>query len=145
MRAEFWAVLTAVCWGVGSLLEKKGVRLGNFSPVMGTTIRTAFSLVLLAVVSYPYWGQVKQASLGSISLIAVGGGVIAGALGILFLYTGLKSGSLSTVMAIAFCLAPVVGALLGFFVLQERLSPVQLVGVLLCVAGAALVTLFKEA
>jgi len=144
MRAEIWAVLTALCWGVGSLMEKRGVKLGGLSPVMGTTIRTAVSLVLLAVISYPYWSQVRNAGTTSLTLIAVGGGVIAGALGIMFLYTGLKSGNLSSVMAIAFCLAPVIGAILGYFVLHERLSAVQLLGVLLCITGAALVTLFRE-
>jgi uncharacterized membrane protein len=141
MRAEIWAVMTAVCWGAGSLLEKKGVKLGGLHPVMGTTIRTVFSMMMLAVVSYPYWGQVRKAGATSISLIAVGGGVIAGGLGIIFLYTGLKSGNLSTVMTVAFCLAPVIGAVLGWAFLHERLSLVQLVGVVLCVSGAALVTL----
>jgi uncharacterized membrane protein len=145
MRAEAFAVLTALCWGVGSLLEKKGVKLGGFSPVMGTTIRTAFSLLLLAFVSYPYWDQVRKAGPASISLIAVGGGVIAGGLGIIFLYTGLKTGNLSTVMTIAFCLAPVVGAVLGYLVLHERLSPLQLLGVVLCVVGASLVSYFRGA
>ena len=44
MKAEVWAVLTAVCWGVGSLLEKRGVKIGELAPIMGTFIRTAFSL-----------------------------------------------------------------------------------------------------
>lgn len=145
MRAEVFAALTAVCWGVGSLLEKKGVKMGGLSPVMGTAIRTAFSLLLLTFVSYPYWGQLRKAGAPSIALIAVGGGVIAGGLGIIFLYSGLKSGSLSSVMTIAFCLAPIVGALLGYFVLHERLSAIQLLGVALCITGASLVTWFRGA
>lgn len=145
MRAEAWAVLTALCWGFGSLLEKRGVKVGELSPIMGTTIRTACSLFLLILVSYPYWGQVRKAGAVSISLIAVGGGVLAGGLGIIFLYTGLRAGNLSSVMTIAFCLAPVVGTILGYVVLHERLSPVQFVGIFLCVVGAALVTWFKQA
>ena len=47
MKPEMWAVLTAICWAVGSVLEKKGVKLGEFTPVMGTTIRTVVSLTLL--------------------------------------------------------------------------------------------------
>jgi len=144
MRAEAWAVLTALCWGIGSLLEKRGVKMGELSPIMGTAIRTAFSLVLLLFVSYPYWAQLRRAGPASISLIAVGGGVVAGGLGIIFLYAGLKAGSLSSVMTIAFCLAPVVGTILGYLVLRERLSAVQLAGIALCVVGAALVTWFKQ-
>lgn len=143
MKAELWAVLTAICWGAGSLLEKRGVKLGGFTPVMGTVIRTAVSLVLLAALSSPYWGQVKTAGLKSITLIAVGGGLLAGCLGVMFLYTALKTGQLSTVLPIAFCLAPVVGALLGFIVLHEHLNPLQAIGVALSVLGAGLVTYFR--
>ena len=55
MRAEYWAVLTAMCWAIGSLFEKRGVTLGNLSPIMGTSIRTAFSLLLLIFLSYPFF------------------------------------------------------------------------------------------
>jgi transporter family protein len=144
MRAEIWAVFTALCWGIGSLLEKRGVRIGGLTPVMGTTIRTTFSLLLLLAVSFPFWGQVRTAGGRSISLIAVGGGFLAGGLGIIFLYTGLKSGNLSTVTTIAFCLAPVVTTALGYLVLHEKLSSLQMLGIALCVIGAALVTYFKR-
>lgn len=145
MRAEGWAILTALCWGVGSLLEKQGVKIGGLSPVMGTTIRTAVSLIFLLALSSPYWQQVKTAGVQSIAWIALGGGLLAGGLGIVFLYTGLKGGHLSTVMALAFCLAPVIGSILGYFVLRERLAPVQWGGILLCVVGAALVTYYRQA
>ena len=144
MRAEFWAVLTALCWGLGSLLEKRGVKIGGLTPVMGTVIRTTFSLLLLLGLSYPFWPQVRTAGFKPIAMIAVGGGVLAGGLGIICLYSGLKFGQLSTVMTIAFCLAPVVGIVLGWAVLHERLAPLQWLGVLLCVAGAALVTYFNK-
>jgi transporter family protein len=145
MKAEGWAVLTALCWGVGSLLEKRGVKIGRLAPVMGTAIRTSFSLLLLLAVSFPHWKQVRTAGVKSISLLAIGGGVMAGGLGVVFLYTGLRSGNLSTVMTIAFCLAPVISTILGFLVLQERLTSVQVFGIILCVIGAALVTYFKRA
>ncbi len=144
MRAEIWAVLAALCWGVGSLLEKRGVNIGGLAPVMGTAIRTAFSLLLLLAVSFPFWGQVRTAGIKSISLIAMGGGVLAGGLGIIFLYTGLKTGNLSTVMTISFCFAPVIGTVLGYFVLHEKLTSVQMLGIVLAVTGAALVTYFKR-
>jgi uncharacterized membrane protein len=144
MKPEIWAALTAVCWGAGALLEKKGVKLGGFTPVMGVTIRTAVSLAILAAVSYPYWGQVRAAGVRPVLMIAVGGGVFAGALGILFLYTGLKSGNLSTVMTIAFCLTPVISVSLGYLFLGERLSLPQLVGAVLCLTGAVLITYFRR-
>jgi uncharacterized membrane protein len=143
MRAEVWALATAVCWGVGSMMEKKGFKLGGLSPVMGTALRTAVSLLVLSVVSYPYWGELRKAGVASVSLIAVGGGVVSGALGIMALYAALKNGNLSVVMAIAFCVAPVVGLILGWIFLHERISLIQFVGVVLCISGAALVTLYR--
>jgi transporter family protein len=145
MQPEFWAVLTALCWAVGSLLEKKGIKLGNFTPVMGTTIRTAVSLLLLGALSFPYWNQIKAAGPKPILLIALGGGVLTGGLGIICLYTALKSGHLSTVMAIAFCLTPVYGALLGVILLHEKVNLLQGVGMVLCVIGAAMTVYFKSA
>ena len=141
MRPEYWAVLTAICWAVGSVLEKKGVKLGEFTPVMGTAIRTAVSLLLLLELSFPFWGQVKTAGVKPVLLIAVGGGVIAGCLGLIFLYSALKTGQISSVLTIAFCLTPVVGAILGFLFLEEKLTAVQLLGIIMCVGGAALVTI----
>ncbi|MCP4082149.1 MAG: EamA family transporter, partial [Planctomycetaceae bacterium] len=76
-------------------------------------------------------------------LIAVGGGVIAGCLGIVFLYSALRDGQISIVLTIAFCLTPVIGAILGCLFLEERLGLVQILGIVMCVAGAALVTLFN--
>ena len=144
MRSEFWAVLAALCWGIGSLLEKRGLKMGGLTPVMGTVIRTTFSLLFLLALSFPFWGQVRMAGIKSISLIAIGGGVLAGGLGLIFLYTGLKTGNLSTVTTIAFCVTPVIGAVLGYFVLHEKLTSVQILGIVLCVTGAALVTYFKR-
>ncbi len=143
MRAEAWAILTAVCWGVGSLLEKQGVKIGGLAPVAGTTIRTMVSLLFLLVVSFPFWGQFKQAGIQSIALIAVGGGILAGGLGIISLYAGLKTGQLATVMTIAFCLTPVIGTAMGYFILHEKPTSIQVLGIAFCITGAALVTFYR--
>jgi transporter family protein len=145
LRPEFWAIFTAVCWAVGSFLEKKGIQTGNLTPVMGTTIRTAVSLILLGFLSAPFWGELKSAGWKPVGLIAVGGGILAGGLGIVFLYTGLKTGHISTVMTIAFCLAPVFGVLIGFLLMGERLAAMQVVGIVLCITGAAMTVWFRPA
>ncbi len=144
MRAEIFAVLTAACWAVGSSMEKRGITIGNLSPAVGTVVRTAFSLLVLFVLSFPLLGQLKSAGAKSLILIAVGGGLLSGGLGIIFLYTGLKSGNISTVMTIAFCLAPVIGAVIGYFLLKERLSPLQVAGVILCITGAVMTVYFRD-
>ena len=144
MRAEIFAVLTAACWAVGSSMEKRGITMGNLSPAVGTVVRTAFSLLVLLVLSIPLLGQLKSAGAKSILLIAIGGGLLSGGLGIVFLYSGLRSGNISTVMTIAFCLAPVIGAAIGYILFRERLSPLQIAGVILCITGAAMTVYFRD-
>lgn len=144
MQAEYYAVLTAICWSVGSLIEKTGIRLGNLTPVMGTAVRALFSLILLSVLSYPYIGEIRTAGLKPIILIAAGGGILAGGLGIMFFYSGLRSGYLSTVLTIAFCLTPVLGVLLGVLFLKEHLTVLQIAGILICIIGAAMTVYFKN-
>jgi len=62
----------------------------------------------------------------------------------MFLYMGLKTGYLSTVMTIAFCLAPVLGVVLGVAVLKERINMLQIAGIALCIIGAAMTVYFKN-
>ena len=143
MQPEYYAVLTAICWAFGSYLEKIGVKSGNFTPAMGVTIRTFFSLIFLSIISYPYWGELKTAGTKPILYIVFGGGLIAGCLGLTFLYSGLKEGNMATVLTIAFCLTPLLGALIGYFFLNETISLIQVFGIVLCVTGAA-ITVFNR-
>ena len=141
MTPELWAVLTAICWGVGSFFEKKGVHDGNLAPVMGTAVRTVTSLLILAAASWPFWGQLRTAGTVNILKVAIGGGVLAGAAGLLCFYKGFATGELSRVMAIAFSLTPVIGAALGIAFLGEGHGATKLVGIALAVAGTVLVKL----
>ncbi|HPQ39029.1 MAG TPA: EamA family transporter [bacterium] len=143
MTAEFWAILTGMCWAFGSFFEKKGVALGHLSPVMGACLRTAVSLLILGVISFPYWHQVKSAGFKPLTMVIIGGGVCSGALGILFLYQALNAGKLSIVMPLAFCLSPVIGVILGTLFFQERLTLPQTVGIALTVAGATMTAYFR--
>ena len=144
MRAEFWAVLTAGCWAFGSILEKRGLKLGEMPPVLGAGLRTAVSLVILAALSWRFWPQLRTCGLKPILLVAVGGALLAGALGLVCLYSGLKSGAhIGVVMTIAFCLAPVIGAVTAWLAMNEKLTWPQAVGIGLCVVGAAMTMLFK--
>ena len=141
MRPELWAIFTAVCWGVGSFFEKRGVKLGGLSPAMGSTVRTATSLLILSVASYPVWGQVPKAGPKALLMVAGGGGLLAGALGVLFLYKGLQTWEFSKVRAVAFCLTPVVGLLMAIVFLREGISLWQGIGTAMAIGGAALVCL----
>ena len=86
MKPQLFALLTAIAWGVGGYFEKKGLHIGNLSPQMGITIRTFIALIILGLVSYPYWNTVSQAGPKAMLYMIIGGGVVAGAGGMLFFY-----------------------------------------------------------
>ena len=86
MKPQLFALLTAIAWGVGGYFEKKGLHYGNLSQQMGITIRTAIALIVLAVVSFPYWKTVPQAGTKALLYMIIGGGIVAGSVGMLCFY-----------------------------------------------------------
>ena len=140
MKPQIFALITALAWGVGGYFEKKGLHLGNLSPQMGITLRTAVALVVLAAVSYPEWRAVPQAGTRALVYMVAGGGIVAGSAGMLCFYAAIKGAPLSRVMPIAFT-APLFGALMGVVVGGEPLTFKTVVGTLLTVGGIALLTL----
>jgi len=140
MKPELFALLTAICWGVGGYFEKKGLNLGNLSPQMGITLRTVTALVILAVVSYPQWKTVPQAGPKALLYMVIGGGVVAGAVGMLCFYTALKGAPLTRVMPIAFT-SPLFGAIMGIIFSGEPLTIKTVFGMLLTIAGIVLLTI----
>lgn len=139
MRPELFALLTAVLWGVGGYFEKKGLHLGNLSPEMGITLRTATALIILAIVSFPQWKTLPQAGSKALLYMIVGGGVAAGALGMLCFYTALKGAPLTRVMPIAFT-SPLFGALMGIIFSGEPLTLKTILGTLMTIGGIVLLT-----
>jgi len=135
MKPVFFAVLTAVCWSVGGFFEKKGLRLGNLPPVMGITVRTATAILVLGAASFPYWNTLAQAGTTSLLYLVLGGGVLAGSLGMLFFYTGIGTGELSRVIPVAFGLTPLLGFLMGVVFMKEPATLQKLLGVVLTSAG----------
>jgi transporter family protein len=139
MRAQLFALLTAVAWGVGGYFEKRGLLLGHLSPQMGITIRTFVALLILAAVSAHQWKSILEAGAKPLLYIVLGGGVLAGAVGMLCFYTALKGGSISQVMPIAFT-SPLFGVLMGVLIGGTSLQPRQLIGMALTIGGIALVS-----
>jgi bacterial/archaeal transporter family protein len=140
MKPELFALLTAICWGVGGYFEKKGLHLGNLSPQMGITLRTVTALVILAIASYPQWKTVPQAGPRALLYMVVGGGVVAGAAGMLCFYTALKGAPLTRVMPIAFT-SPLFGVLMGVIFAGEPLTLKTIAGILLTRGGIIVLTL----
>ncbi len=140
MKPQLFALLTAIAWGVGGYFEKKGLHLGNLSPQMGITIRTAVALVILGAVSFPQWKNVPQAGTKALLYMVIGGGVVAGAVGMLCFYTAIKGAPLGKVMPIAFT-SPLFGALMGLLLGGEPLTFKTVLGMLLTVGGIVLLTI----
>ena len=139
MKPQLFALLTAIAWGVGGYFEKKGLHLGNLSPQMGITIRTAVALVILGVISFPQWKTVPQAGSKALLYMVIGGGVVAGSVGMLCYYAAIKGAPLGKVMPIAFT-SPLFGALMGILLGGEPLSFKTVAGMVLTVGGIVLLT-----
>jgi len=140
MKPQLLALVTAMAWGIGGYFEKKGMHLGNLSPQMGITIRTGVALVILGIVSFPQWKTLPQAGSKSLLMMIIGGGVVAGAVGMLCYYAAIRGAPLNQVMPIAFT-SPLFGALMGIIFGGEPLTWKIALGVLLTTGGIILITL----
>lgn len=139
MKPQLLALLTAMAWGIGGYFEKKGLHLGNLSPQMGITIRTAIALIILGTVSFPQWKTLPQAGSKAILMMVLGGGVVAGAVGMLCFYAAIKGAPLSRVMPIAFT-SPLFGAMMGILFGGEPLTWKTILGMLMTIGGIILLT-----
>jgi len=140
MKPQLFALLTAAAWGIGGYFEKKGLHLGNLSPQLGITLRTAVALVVLGFVSAPQLKGLTEAGPKALAYIIVGGGVVAGSIGMLCFYTALKGAPLTKVMPIAFT-SPLFGAALALAIGGEPLTMKTAAGMILTVGGIILLTI----
>lgn len=140
MNPQFLALLTAIFWGVGGFFEKKGLHIGNLSPVLGITIRTAVALVILGVASASEWKTINQAGTKPLLTMIIGSGIVAGATGMLCYYAIIKGTPLGKVMPIAFT-SPLFGVLMGVLFNGEVLTFRVLIGMALTVGGIIVLTL----
>jgi transporter family protein len=110
-----FAMLAGVLWGLGGYFEKTGLRLIGIPPIAGITIRTAVALVVLGLISIPAWKAFSpQPNPMAWLMIFIGGGVIAGSLGMWSFYTSLSTTeNLGVTLAIAFALSPLTGTVVG--------------------------------
>jgi len=139
MKPQLLALLTAAAWGIGGYFEKKGLHMGGLSPQVGAALRTAVALLVLGAVAAPRWKSLAEAGPRALSAIILGGGVAAGAVGILCFYAAIKGAPLTRVMPIAFT-APLFGAAMGILFGGETLTLRGAIGMLLTVVGIVLLT-----
>lgn len=140
MKPQLFALLTAIAWGVGGYFEKKGLHMGNLSPQVGITIRTAIALIILGVVSFPEWKQIPTAGTKALFYMIIGGGVVAGSIGMLCYYLAIKGAPLGKVMPIAFT-SPLFGAIMGLWLGGEAFSVKSAIGMAMTIAGIIILTI----
>ena len=140
MKPQFLALMTAMAWGIGGYFEKKGLHAGNLSPQVGITLRTVTALIVLAAVSFPQWKTIPQAGARPLLYMIIGGGLLAGAAGMLCFYAALKGAPLVKVMPIAFT-SPLFGALMGAAFGGEALTARTGIGMALTIGGIVVLTL----
>jgi len=140
VKPQILALITAAAWGIGGYFEKKGLHLGNLPPQVGITLRTGVALVVLAVVSAPQLRAIPQAGTKALLYLVLGGGLVAGSLGMLCFYAALKGAPLNRVMPIAFT-SPLFGVLAAMLLGGEAITIKSALGMLLTVGGIVLLTL----
>jgi len=109
------AALAGIAWGIGGYFEKTGLRAVGIPPIAGITLRTAVALLVLGLISVPVW---KSVSIGGNPnawlMILLGGGIVAGSLGMWSFYASLsQTENLGVTLAIAFAFSPLAGTLFG--------------------------------
>ena len=133
-----------MAWGIGGYFEKRGLHMGNLTPQMGITIRTAVALIILGAVSFPHWKSVGQAGPTALAMMIIGGGIVAGSLGMLSFYSAIKGAdSLSQVMPIAFT-SPLFSALIGLAFGTEKFNWQMGLGMALTISGIAVLTIAEH-
>ncbi len=140
MKPQLFALMTAAAWGIGGYFEKKGLHLGGLSPQVGISVRTAVALVVLGLIAAPQLKTLSHAGTPALLYMILGGGLLAGSIGMLCFYMAIKGAPLSQVMPIAFT-APMFGAMAAVIFGGEPLSFRLVAGTVLTVAGIVVLTM----
>ena len=96
--------------------------------------------MVLAIVSFAEWKTVPRAGATALLYMVIGGGVVAGSVGMLCYYAAINGAPLGKVMPIAFT-SPLFGALMGIVFGGEPLSIKTVAGMALTIGGIVLLTI----
>ncbi len=138
-----FAVVAGLAWGIGGYFEKAGLRAIGLAPIAGITLRTAVALAVLGLLSINQWKGLSLRSDGSAWLmIAIGGGVVAGSLGMWSFYRSLATtDNLGVALAIAFALSPIAGTVIGLARGDQPMEGKTALGMALIVGGIVVLQL----
>lgn len=136
-----FAALAGLCWGLGGYFEKAGLKQMSLPPVVGITVRTATALLVLGLVSIPAWRTVTlQRDPSGWLMIFLGGGIVAGSLGMWSFYASLATTeNLGVTLAIAFAMSPLCGTAFGLLRGDQPMNPRIALGLVAIVIGIVLI------
>ena len=136
-RAYLLAIVTALIWGIAPIFEKIGLS-GKIEPYVAVVVR---SIPIMIVSFFGLFIMGKVGSLGQLAskdvLFVAIGGLLAGFLGQITLYSALKIGQASVVVPIA-ATYPLVSMTVAVLFLGEPITLQKAAGVLLVVSGVLL-------
>ncbi|MFC1703814.1 EamA family transporter [Candidatus Omnitrophota bacterium] len=137
MKAFYWALLTALVWGMVPLLEKIG--LGKTTVLTGMVLRCAGVLLGLIFLMVFKLDAVKSAFSvrPQTAVCIIAGGLLASVIGQIFFYKALKLGDVSRVVPVA-AAYPLVSFVLALIFLSEKLTMAKVSGVVLVCMGIVL-------
>ena len=130
-------VITVLCWGVSPLLEKEALK--RVGPLNGLFIRnlTIFLFFLFYFFCSGRLKEVANISGKEVILFAISG-VLAGFLGMYTYFTLLKTAPVSKIVPLV-STYPLITAILGMCILNEEVSLVRILGIVLIITGVFLV------
>ena len=138
-----FAVLAGVAWGAGGYFEKAGLRALGMPPIAGITVRTAVALAILGLLSIPTWKTITSPNhTNGWLMLVLGGGAVAGALGMWCFYSALTTTqNLGVTLAVAFACSPLAGTLVGLARRDQPMDTRTALGMAAIVVGIVLVQL----
>ena len=128
MRSYYFALMTALVWGLVPVFEKMG--LSRLTPAAGIFVRclaVSSGAIVLLVARPQILSELAHTPLRNIGLI-VFGGFTANFIGQLLFYNALKGGDVSRVTPIAGAY-PLIAFILGILVLGETLTVSKMFGI----------------
>ncbi|MDD5370097.1 MAG: DMT family transporter [Anaerolineaceae bacterium] len=138
---ELAAIITACCWAMSSVFFTTGGK--EVGSIMVNRIRLIFAVSLVMVAHLVLLGSLLPVNAGWERWMWLGlSGFIGLVLGDSFLFQAyVLIGTRISTLLMSF--APVIGAFIAWIFLKESLTPLQILGVALAIAGIALVVLEK--
>ncbi len=128
MKSFYFALLTALLWGIVPVFEKIG--LSKLTPYAGIFVRclaVSMGSLVLFLFKPAILTELANTPFRFIALIILGG-FTANFLGQLLFYNALKNGDVSKVVPIA-GVYPLISFILGILILGEKLTVVKSLGI----------------